>query len=155
MRRCRRPYADAVRARHPPDGFRDPVRMGHARTDSPKHQRLVAVTNVPDMLVDVLIQLWIGIGKANTPPQQLHVFGLAGQKSPSRFHPVRFGIALEHVRGVLFRLERKRIHEQVPAYLVMYSFTLKPEERSEEHTSELQSRLHLVCRLLLEKKKKT
>src|SRR2546422_4445311 len=35
----------------------------------------------------------------------------------------------------------------------------KPEQgghhpRSEEHTSELQSRLHLVCRLLLEKKKK-
>src|SRR5687768_17791115 len=28
------------------------------------------------------------------------------------------------------------------------------EYRSEEHTSELQSRLHLVCRLLLEKKKK-
>src|SRR2546422_1766675 len=27
--------------------------------------------------------------------------------------------------------------------------------RSEEHTSELQSRLHLVCRLLLEKKKKS
>src|SRR2546422_8096437 len=27
------------------------------------------------------------------------------------------------------------------------------EQRSEEHTSELQSRLHLVCRLLLEKKK--
>src|SRR2546429_6096003 len=35
---------------------------------------------------------------------------------------------------------------------------LKEEEigiRSEEHTSELQSRLHLVCRLLLEKKKTT
>src|SRR2546422_8183776 len=31
-----------------------------------------------------------------------------------------------------------------------YCFVL----RSEEHTSELQSRLHLVCRLLLEKKKK-
>src|SRR2546422_4162303 len=31
---------------------------------------------------------------------------------------------------------------------------LRPS-RSEEHTSELQSRLHLVCRLLLEKKKKT
>src|SRR2546429_4875025 len=28
------------------------------------------------------------------------------------------------------------------------------KRRSEEHTSELQSRLHLVCRLLLEKKKK-
>src|SRR5256884_4718230 len=31
---------------------------------------------------------------------------------------------------------------------------MKTEARSEEHTSELQSRLHLVCRLLLEKKKK-
>src|SRR2546422_1973278 len=33
--------------------------------------------------------------------------------------------------------------------VMMYDFS-----RSEEHTSELQSRLHLVCRLLLEKKKK-
>src|SRR2546429_4490588 len=31
--------------------------------------------------------------------------------------------------------------------------TVSSYERSEEHTSELQSRLHLVCRLLLEKKK--
>src|SRR3989442_12868906 len=30
----------------------------------------------------------------------------------------------------------------------------RPPPRSEEHTSELQSRPHLVCRLLLEKKKK-
>src|SRR5437868_9944184 len=32
---------------------------------------------------------------------------------------------------------------------------LAPPARSEEHTSELQSRFDLVCRLLLEKKKKT
>src|SRR2546422_1452905 len=32
--------------------------------------------------------------------------------------------------------------------------TARDNGRSEEHTSELQSRLHLVCRLLLEKKKK-
>src|SRR2546429_5223092 len=31
--------------------------------------------------------------------------------------------------------------------------TFEADSRSEEHTSELQSRLHLVCRLLLEKKK--
>src|SRR2546422_6295978 len=31
--------------------------------------------------------------------------------------------------------------------------TVASRSRSEEHTSELQSRLHLVCRLLLEKKK--
>src|SRR2546422_7844609 len=40
-------------------------------------------------------------------------------------------------------LWRKRVREQGIG-----------EVRSEEHTSELQSRLHLVCRLLLEKKKK-
>src|SRR5690554_6036465 len=34
------------------------------------------------------------------------------------------------------------------------SVSRKTAERSEEHTSELQSRPHLVCRLLLEKKKK-
>src|SRR5205809_5773708 len=36
-----------------------------------------------------------------------------------------------------------------------FSSNGKPAIRSEEHTSELQSRLHLVCRLLLEKKKQT
>src|SRR2546422_1727538 len=40
-------------------------------------------------------------------------------------------------------------HPVRPVHLGMHC------RRSEEHTSELQSRLHLVCRLLLEKKKKT
>ena len=34
------------------------------------------------------------------------------------------------------------------------TYSIQGLSRSEEHTSELQSRLHLVCRLLLEKKKK-
>src|SRR2546429_6043623 len=34
----------------------------------------------------------------------------------------------------------------------LLGFHMPPKRRSEEHTSELQSRLHLVCRLLLEKK---
>src|SRR2546422_7772063 len=36
--------------------------------------------------------------------------------------------------------------------LISHEFVI--DRRSEEHTSELQSRLHLVCRLLLEKKNK-
>src|SRR5690625_5809643 len=36
----------------------------------------------------------------------------------------------------------------------LFRLFLKDVKRSEEHTSELQSRGHLVCRLLLEKKKK-
>src|SRR2546422_7180013 len=38
-----------------------------------------------------------------------------------------------------------------PSWALCRSRSYRP--RSEEHTSELQSRLHLVCRLLLEKKK--
>src|SRR2546422_461233 len=45
------------------------------------------------------------------------------------------------------RSGRRTIHDPGTAH----AFELL---RSEEHTSELQSRLHLVCRLLLEKKKK-
>src|SRR2546429_6949111 len=38
--------------------------------------------------------------------------------------------------------------------VLRHFFLQRRKTRSEEHTSELQSRLHLVCRLLLEKKKK-
>src|SRR5690348_17510596 len=38
--------------------------------------------------------------------------------------------------------------------LIIRSVSPRPLTRSEEHTSELQSPVHLVCRLLLEKKKK-
>src|SRR5256884_2372818 len=46
-------------------------------------------------------------------------------------------------------------HKPIIAILILLvaSFS-SAHARSEEHTSELQSRLHLVCRLLLEKKKK-
>src|SRR2546429_3674791 len=45
----------------------------------------------------------------------------------------------------------KPIDMNIPARKGRHPEVLK--RRSEEHTSELQSRLHLVCRLLLEKKK--
>src|SRR3989449_1242006 len=56
----------------------------------------------------------------------------------------------------LFRSLLDSALEQVVVEPVRGSEPLAPDGvRSEEHTSELQSRLHLVCRLLLEKKKKT
>src|SRR2546422_8290448 len=61
--------------------------------------------------------------------------GSAGHILPKRHR-------LKETEGVLFEKEEPRR----PRHRL---------ERSEEHTSELQSRLHLVCRLLLEKKKKT
>src|SRR2546429_2115830 len=43
--------------------------------------------------------------------------------------------------------------ERIPKGQMIWVFDARIDVRSEEHTSELQSRLHLVCRLLLEKKK--
>src|SRR5690554_7668848 len=59
----------------------------------------------------------------------------------------KFGLAqLHQLRGRV-----GRSHHQAYAYLL--TPPTKSLTRSEEHTSELQSRPHLVCRLLLEKKK--
>src|SRR6266487_7161803 len=44
---------------------------------------------------------------------------------------------------------------QTERYEIQIVGHLAPRWRSEEHTSELQSPVHLVCRLLLEKKKNT
>src|SRR2546422_6989836 len=44
--------------------------------------------------------------------------------------------------------------QQAPGAPPAHAVARRLRTRSEEHTSELQSRLHLVCRLLLEKKKK-
>src|SRR3712207_7167435 len=53
---------------------------------------------------------------------------------------------------------RTALHNGVLNYLVKpfdrRTFEARLRDRSEEHTSELQSRQYLVCRLLLEKKKK-
>src|SRR2546429_7255825 len=58
-------------------------------------------------------------------------------------------------QGIEFAWMRQRYPDLLPLMTVLNG---KPYlraylVRSEEHTSELQSRLHLVCRLLLEKKK--
>src|SRR2546422_5317118 len=54
----------------------------------------------------------------------------------------------------LFRSFRRASTISLPSGSLTACMGVRPP-RSEEHTSELQSRLHLVCRLLLEKKKKT
>src|SRR3989442_11739536 len=54
-----------------------------------------------------------------------------------------------HVVCVLFLLRQDSLEQHARGRVLA-----QEEERSEEHTSELQSRPHLVCRLLLEKKTK-
>src|SRR5687768_583838 len=57
------------------------------------------------------------------------------------------------MRSVLDLFERcVQLDRSIPEEAHLFALNIS-EPRSEEHTSELQSRLHLVCRLLLEKKK--
>src|SRR5689334_24676351 len=52
-------------------------------------------------------------------------------------------------------LERRRLRDQrLESHQCLLVAALGEQARSEEHTSELQSQFHLVCRLLLEKKNK-
>src|SRR3989442_10415816 len=52
------------------------------------------------------------------------------------------------------RVRRRLLRHHIQGRAGQLSRVERPCQRSEEHTSELQSRPHLVCRLLLEKKKK-
>src|SRR2546422_4883065 len=60
----------------------------------------------------------------------------------------------EVARVGLTAAEAEARGERVATFRASFSELDRAIVRSEEHTSELQSRLHLVCRLLLEKKKK-
>src|SRR5687768_18347188 len=75
--------------------------------------------------------------------------------------PVRVAVLAElgGADGITVHLREDRRHIQdrdvrLLLATVRTGINLELAGRSEEHTSELQSRLHLVCRLLLEKKKK-
>src|SRR2546422_6003651 len=76
----------------------------------------------------------------------------------SRASIARFGLGTTEfgVLEVLYHKGELPVCEVQRRILVESSSTtyVVDKLRSEEHTSELQSRLHLVCRLLLEKKKK-
>src|SRR3712207_7650490 len=69
--------------------------------------------------------------------------GLLGLRGPLLFK-VQLGVLLGPSDELLVRLPPQRL-DRLPGTLLL--------GRSEEHTSELQSRQYLVCRLLLEKKK--
>src|SRR3712207_8716144 len=62
---------------------------------------------------------------------------------------------LGRVRRHASRRLARRAAERLPPLDELPHLVLQLAERSEEHTSELQSRQYLVCRLLLEKKKNT
>src|SRR5205809_3426963 len=91
-------------------------------------------------------------------PWTIHLFFLCGSASYFNLHsfPTRRSsdligqIEMQPVPSVLIEMERLVMHKRLGCAV---RGEAEGPHRSEEHTSELQSRLHLVCRLLLEKKK--
>src|SRR3712207_6866578 len=72
----------------------------------------------------------------------------------ARVHPGGDAVELRRLEGAERHRERPlRVVHVVAAVAVGQRQHRRLEARSEEHTSELQSRQYLVCRLLLEKKK--
>src|SRR3712207_8637467 len=87
------------------------------------------------------------------PRSTLFPYTTLFRSDPARGPPDR--LVDDHL--VLPRVEGAIHHQDQPgAHLrVLEAGAVEPANRSEEHTSELQSRQYLVCRLLLEKKKNT
>src|SRR2546422_5498154 len=107
--------------------------------------------------------------EASSRPSRVHVCGRFGSDRPARagyrLHPGGGGMwAQGEQQGEQWHgIAQDRDEHEVrgPTHQGVQGSRARPDAgrrgrrpRSEEHTSELQSRLHLVCRLLLEKKKK-
>src|SRR2546429_6486888 len=90
---------------------------------------------------------------AGTFPDLKHLKGRSGTNVALDFH-LRRGNA-EQALAAADRVFEHRFRTQQVMHTPLEPLVSVAESRSEEHTSELQSRLHLVCRLLLEKKKET
>src|SRR3989449_8140170 len=71
----------------------------------------------------------------------------------SDLHPTRPALVVEVAQSGLRLARGRKAAAYARAGIADYWIVDLGRGRSEEHTSELQSRLHLVCRLLLEKKK--
>src|SRR2546422_7509194 len=96
------------------------------------------------------------IGEQTWPSYQPHISILIGTHIDRRL-VLPFGRGADFVDSWRrFHCEETMWHGGTDRLIVEFDGRLehRAPDRSEEHTSELQSRLHLVCRLLLEKKKK-
>src|SRR5256884_9465394 len=99
----------------------------------PRHPRREGV--LLGLVVATSIWLWLAV-----------VDAIAGQ-------PFRTFIVLGGIASFTLLHYALCLAYGLAAVAVVHGAQREPSLRSEEHTSELQSRLHLVCRLLLEKKK--
>src|SRR5690625_6252348 len=116
------------------------------------HQVVVVVSAMGDT-TDELIDLADEISP-NPPPREMDMLITAGERMSMAVLSMALnevGVTARAYTGSQAGLITDNDHGKAQILRVTPG---RVKERSEEHTSELQSRGHLVCRLLLEKKKK-
>src|SRR3712207_6504533 len=142
---------------HDPPGLRLPPGVHHRAPSAanvlvvplprPRVDRLADAPEEPQGREVVLLEV-LGSGLYERPDGGR---GRVEDRDPVPLHDIPPAVAPRVVRRP-FEHQRGRPVAQGPVDYV--GVTSDPAYRSEEHTSELQSRQYLVCRLLLEKKKK-
>src|SRR5699024_12451621 len=98
------------------------------------------IASPPRLLVSLLSHSYVD-------PRHLHSFPTRRSSDLRRLRPRRLQVPRSRRRSC--RRRSRRWFE-----VLMVNGNINGRNRSEEHTSELQSRFDLVCRLLLEKKKR-
>src|SRR5690554_7094923 len=104
---------------------------------------LVLLLILPALVTIILMYVWFGLVEVAA------VMAVVIDKVPNVAVTVREG-----ARSLDYRLEEMATVYEFTRWQRLREVWVPQLFRSEEHTSELQSRPHLVCRLLLEKKKK-
>src|SRR2546422_6945384 len=126
------------------------------------HRKLVdQVVEVDEKLMEAYLE------KGEVTPEELHAplerALREGHLIPVVFASAKTGAGIAELMNIIVQLLPNPLEGNPPVYVKTAAdgkaseLGAEPDpklHRSEEHTSELQSRLHLVCRLLLEKKKK-
>src|SRR5260370_12075689 len=103
---------------HPGNLFRNPLGVGQPGAGPPQHEGLVAILHRPNMIRAIFIYFGVGINESELDPKQLKVLVLSGQEKPSRPGMKLFGKALEHGWTVVLRVDRERVHKNIPAHSI-------------------------------------
>src|SRR5690625_7094200 len=133
-------------------GYADTGADGAAPVPVDAQETLFRVGSISKLAVSTAVMQLVEQGQVDLDEP---VADLIDFEIPTRFEePITLRHLLTHTAGFEERMRGlfPDPNEELPALREVLADP--PEQRSEEHTSELQSRGHLVCRLLLEKKKK-
>jgi len=93
------------------------------------------------MVVLVRVSDRVGPREAECPTEQLDVFSLPGEKQPSRPHAVGGGICLQSFGRVMLRIQRDRVHDDIPPDAVSKQFLHAHEVGRREWTHDLAARV--------------